>query len=264
MRIRGLVAAAVLLLAAHATPAAAQRTGDRARLIFTVSGAYIQGGGLWTVPSQPVQETPFVDNFALSRSIKNALGAGFSGTYFPGEHVGLTADFVLLDLGYDDSCRLLGSAQSTRNAEVCANIDEQEKSAVAVTVSTGANFRFFSREFISPFARVNAGLLFSNQSSLLTQGISASNAGALLTIFEDEKRARVSPALALGVGATVPIARAYHLRWEVRDNIVGIEAITGPTSAPGFVPPHERKYKHLFSILIGIDVILERHRGRRY
>lgn len=268
MRIRDLAAVAAVLLAAHATPAAAQRTGDRARLVFTVSGAYIQGRGLWTVPSQPVQHvvvgggTPVTDNFRLNRSIKGALGAGFSGIYFPGENIGLTTDFVLLGLGYDDSCQLLGPAQSSRNAQVCADIDEQEKSAAAVTVSAGGVFRFFSREFISPFARVNAGLLFSNQSSVLTQGVT--DGGVLLTIFEDEKRSRVSPSLALGVGATMPIGRAYHLRWEVRDNIVGIEAVTGPTSAPRFEPPHERKYKHLFSLLIGIDVILERNRGRRY
>jgi hypothetical protein len=263
MRIRDLAAGAVLL-AAHATPAAAQATGDRARLVFTVSGGYVQGRGLWAVPSQPVQGPLSVDNLALSRSIKATFGAGFSGTYFPGEHVGLSADFVLLGLGYDDSCRLLGPAQSIRNAEVCAEIDEQEKSAAAVTVSAGATFRFFSREFISPFARINAGLLFSNQSSVLTQGISVSNQGALLTIFEDEHRTRVSPALAIGVGTTTPIGRAYHLRWEVRDNIVGVEAVTGPSSAAGLEPPHERKYKHLFSILIGIDVVLERSRGRRY
>ncbi len=269
MRIRTLATVAAALLATHATPAAAQRTGDRARLVFTVSGAYIQGRGLWGV-SQPVQEvvvgggTPVIDNLAIGRSIKGTLGAGFSGTYFAGEHVGLSGDFLLLGLGYDDSCRLLGPAQSTRNAEVCEDIDEQEKSAAAVTVSVGGTFRFFSREFISPFARVNAGLLFSNQSSVLTQGISVSNNGVLLTILEDEKRSRVSPAFALGVGATMPIGRAYHLRWEVRDNIAGIEAVTGPASAPPFEPPHERKYKHLFSVLIGIDVILERNRGRRY
>jgi hypothetical protein len=261
MRIRDLAAVAALAAAAP-TAAAAQRTGDQARIIFTVSGAYIQGRGLWTVPGQPVQDPPFVDNFVLSRSINATFGAGFSGAYFAGEHVGLTADFFLLGLGYEDSCRILGSPQSVRNVEVCNDIDEQEKSAAAVTVSAGANFRFFSREFISPFARANLGLLFSNQSSVLTQGVT--NTGVLLTIFEDEKRTRVSPSLALGVGATMPITRSYHLRWEVRDNIVGIETVTGPTSAPRFEPPHERRYKHMFSVLIGVDVVLERSRGRRY
>jgi hypothetical protein len=267
MRIRDLAAVAAALLAAHATPAAAQRTGDRARLVFTVSGAYVQGRGLWTVPAQPVQQTvddttALVDNFSINRSIKGTVAAGFSGTYYPGEIVGLTADAFLLGLGFDDSCRLTAPAESSRNQQICDDIDQQEKSAAAVTLSAGAVFRFFSREAISPFARVSAGLLFSNQSSILTQGVT--NSGVLLTIFEDSKRTRVSPSLALGVGATTPIGRAYHLRWEVRDNIVGIEAVTGPTSAPRFEPPHERRYKHLFSVLIGIDVILERNRGRRY
>jgi opacity protein-like surface antigen len=261
MRIRDLAAAASLLAAAP-TVTVAQRTGDQARIIFTVSGAYVQGRGLWTVADQPVQDPPFTDNFVLSRSIKANFGAGFSGAYFAGEHVGLTADFFLLGLGYDDSCRILGTPQSGRNVGVCDDIDEQEKSAAAVTLSGGANFRFFSREFISPFARANVGLLFSNQSSVLTQGVT--NEGVLLTVFEDEKRTRVSPAFALGAGTTVAISRGYHLRWEVRDNIVGIEAVTGPTSAPRFVPPHERRYKHMFSVLIGVDVVLERNRGRRY
>jgi hypothetical protein len=267
MRIRHLAAGAAALLAVHTIPAAAQRTGDRARLVFTVSGSYVQGRGLWTVGSQPVQQavddtSSIVDRYSLNRSIKGTFAAGFSGTYYAGEYIGLTADALLLGLGFDDSCRLLPPVESARSQQICDDIDDQEKSAAAVTLSGGAVFRFFSREPVSPFARVSAGLLFSNQSSVLTQGVR--DDGVLLTIYEDSKRTRVSPSLALGVGATTPITRAYHLRWEVRDNIVGIEAVTGPTAVPGLEPPHERKYKHLFSVLIGIDVILERSPGRRY
>jgi hypothetical protein len=206
--------------------------------------------------------TEFTDNYVLSRNIKRTFGAGFSGMYFPGENVGFTADAFLLGLGYDDSCRLTPPVESSLNQQICSDIDQQDKSAAAVTMSVGAVFRVLSRETISPFARISAGLLFSNQSSVLTQGVRNDN--VLLTIYEDSKRTRVSPSLALGIGATTPLGRAYHLRWEVRDNIVGIERVTGPTAAPRFEPPHERVYKHLFSILIGIDVVLERNRGRRY
>ena len=101
-----------------------------------------------------------------------------------------------------------------------------------------------------------------NQSSILTQG--ATGTGALLTIFEDEARTRVRPALGLGLGATMVLSRGYHLRWEVRDNIVGIERVTGPVEQVTLIPPHETEYKHLFSVFIGLDVILERQRGRRY
>jgi hypothetical protein len=261
MRIRDLAAVAALL-ASPSTAALAQKTGDQSRIIFTISGAYIGGRGLWSVPSQPVQDPPLVDTLALTRSISSNFGAGFSGAYFPGENVGITADFLLLGLGYDDSCQIVNTPESRRNLEVCEDIEEQDKSAAAVSVSVGGNFRFFSRDFISPFVRANAGVLFANQSSILVQGVS--NDGVLLTIYEDEKRESVTPSFALGIGTTVQISRGYHLRWEVRDNIVGIDAVTGPTTAPRFEPPHEMVFKHMFSVLIGIDVILERDRGRRY
>ena len=261
MRIRDLAAIAALL-ASPSTAAMAQKTGDQSRIVFTVSGAYIGGKGLWSVPNQPVQDPPFVDTFNLNRSIKSNFGAGFSGAYFPGENLGITADFLLLGLGYDDSCLIVNTPESQRNLEVCDDIQEQDKSAAAVTFAVGVNFRLASREFISPFVRANAGVLFANQSSILVQGVS--NEGVLLTIYEDEKRESVTPAFALGVGASMQISRGYHLRWEVRDNIVGIDAVTGPTTAPRFEPPHEQVFKHMFSVLIGIDVILERDRGRRY
>jgi hypothetical protein len=263
MRFRDLATVAAVLLAAPAVPLEAQRTGDRARLIFTVSGAYVQGKGLWSVASQPVQDGPaFTDNFALSRSIMPTFAAGFSGTYFAGEHVGLTGDAFLIGLGYEDNCLLVGGVQSAQNAEVCTNIDQRERRAAAVTVSGGVVFRFYSREPISPFARVTAGLLFSNQSSVRTEGFS--NEGVLLNIYDDDSQTRVGPGFAIGVGATMPLGRAYHLRWEVRDNIVGIERVSGPTPGPRMEPPHDQIFKHLFSVLIGIDVILERSRGRRY
>jgi hypothetical protein len=265
MRIRPIAAATAALLAVQITPALAQRTGDQARLIFTVSGAYVGGKGLWSVSPQPVPDVgggAGIDNFALSRSIMRTFGAGFSGTYFAGEHVGLSADAFLIGLGYEDNCTIIGNLQSAQNGEICDFIDQRERRAAAVTVSAGAVFRIYSREAISPFARVNAGLLFSNQSSIRTEGFT--DQAVLLRIYEDDSDTRVAPALALGVGATMALGRAYHLRWEVRDNIVGVQEVTGTTPGPRTIPPHEEKFQHLFSVLIGLDVILERDRGRRY
>ena len=61
-----------------------------------------------------------------------------------------------------------------------------------------------------------------------------------------------------------PSRRGIQLRWEVRDNIVGIQRVTGTTPIAGFVPPHERVFKHLFSMTVGFDVVLERRKGERY
>jgi opacity protein-like surface antigen len=261
MGVREVAAVLLMGLTIRPAPAAAQRTGDRARLVFTVSGAYIGGKGLWTVPNQPVQDVPPADTFSLRRGVRSTLGASFSGTYFPSAKVGLTAEAFLIGLGYEDGCDLVGSSQSAQIAQVCQSLDKK-KSAAAVTLSVGGIFRVASREFISPFARIGVGLNFSNQSSLLMSGFS--NDGVELLVYDDKKHTRVLPAASLGVGATAAFAKAYHMRWEVRDNIVGISAVTGPTAGAGLVPPHETRFKHLWSILIGFDVILERERGRRY
>lgn len=262
MRIRAFTVGAMLLCAA--APAAAQKTGDRANLVFTVSGAYLQGKSLWSVPMQRVQDPPAEDLFSLNRSIKSTLAASASGTYFPGANVGITAEAFLMGLGFDDACNLLGPSQSQRNAEVCSSIDRNEQSAAAVAVSTGAVFRVASRESISPYARLSAGLLFTNQSSVRVEGTSPSNGGAVTIVYQEPNKTRVRPALALGVGATFALSRGYALRWEVRDSYVGLVKVTGPTSGVLEEPPHETAYKHLFSVHIGLDVILERSRGKRY
>jgi hypothetical protein len=258
------VYAVVGVLALAAAPATAQKTGDQARLVFTVSGAYLQGKGLWNVPSQPIQDGSADDVFALNRSIKSTLAASASATYFPKSVVGVTAEAFLMGLGFDDACRLAAPLQSVRNEEVCSSIDRVEQSAAAVAVSTGAIFRLASREIISPFARISVGMLLTNQSSIRTEGTSGSNGGALTVVYFEENKTRVRPALALGVGTTFALSRGYALRWEVRDSYVGVVGVTGPTSGAFETPPHETTYKHLFSVHIGLDVVLERVRGRRY
>lgn len=266
MRIRDSAAIAVALVAALWVPAAAQRTRDRPTLIFTVSGAYLDGVGLWTVPDQPVPDlsgpAPLVDHFFLSRSVKRTFGAGFSGTYYQGRHLGITAEAFLLGLGYDDSCRLVAPAQSTLNVQRCNSIQDKERSAAAVATSVGAIYRVASDEFISPFVRASVGFLINNQSPLLLIGEAGQ---AELVIYDDNnKGTRLRPAFGLGVGTTIAAGRGYQLRWEIRDNIVGIQRVTAAAEARGVVPPHETAYKHLLSLNLGLDVILERHRGRRY
>jgi len=264
MRMKEAVAVAFACLATLCSPLAAQRTRDRPTLIFTVSGAYLDGVGLWSVPDQPMPDNDgLIDHFALSRSVKRAIGAGFSGTYYQGTHLGLTAEAFLMGLGYDDACRLVAPAQSAPNVQRCNSINQRDRSAAAVTLSGGVVYRVASDEFISPFARAGVGVLVNNQSPLLLVG-EASN-GAELFIYDDPKTGtRLRPAFVLGVGTTIAAGKGYQLRWEVRDNIVGIQRVTSATTGPRQVPPYETAYKHIFSLNVGFDVILERLRGRRY
>ena len=259
------VALTAACLVIPGSPLAAQRTADRPILIFTISGAYLDDVGLWSVADQPVIDPATgtrTDHFAITRNVKRTIGAGFSGTYYKGAHLGITGEAFLLGLGYDDTCRLVAPAQASLNVDRCNSIDERDRSAAAVALTTGLIYRVTADEFISPFARVTAGMLVNNQSPLRLFGRDSN--GDELLIYDDENTGtRLRPALVLGIGATVAAGRAYQIRWEVRDNVVGIQRITSAV-VQGQEPPNETVYKHIFSINIGLDVILERRPGRRY
>ncbi|HKT61760.1 MAG TPA: hypothetical protein VJQ46_17005 [Gemmatimonadales bacterium] len=260
-------AAAVALLAALGTPLAAQATRDRPTLVFTVSGAYLDGIRLWTVPDQPVEDISsfgtFTDHFFLRRNVKKTLGGGFAGTYYRGANLGITAEAFLLGLGYSDICTIAEPAQSQLNVQRCQSITDRDRSAAAVTTSAGVVYRIGADEFISPFVRASAGILINNQSPLLLVG--QANNGAELVIYDDNNTGtRLRPAFQLGAGATIAAGRGYQIRWEIRDNIVGIQKVTGPTTTRGAIPPHETSYRHILSLNVGLDVILEKRRGRRY
>jgi hypothetical protein len=193
------------------------------------------------------------------------LAIGLGGAYFPGENLGFTAEGFLVGLGFEDDCSHAFSSGSGNVAAVCRSLQGRKKGATSVTMSGGTIFRLNSRKLFSPYGRVNLGLTFSTQSALRTFGEFPTDSGpSALVVFSDDKNSRVDPAVALALGFTAAIAKGYNLRWELRDNIVGIQRVTGTIPIAGFVPPHERIFKHLFSMTIGFDVVLERRRGRRY
>jgi hypothetical protein len=265
MRPRTLTGLALALAAACPAALAAQRTADQARLVLTVSGGYVGGADLWRVPRQPFAVELQTDTFDLDREIRPTLGVAFSGAYFPGEHVGFIGEAFLIGLGYEDACRLVSPTGNAQNAAACTSIQGRQRAATSVVLSAGAIYRINSRRLLSPYARANAGLVFSNQSPLSMTGVVPTGAGpATAAVYTDDHESRVTPGFALGLGFTAAIGRGYQLRWEVRDNIVGVQAVTGPTEVRGLIPPHRMRYKHLLGFLIGFDVVLERRRGRRY
>jgi hypothetical protein len=266
MRVRERIWAA-LLIGGAAVPSTgwSQATKDQSRLIFTVSAGAIAGRELWAVGAQSVQFTDPIDTLAVERRIRSSLGIGFAGTYFPGDHLGFALEAFLVGLGFEDACRVTFSSGSVDVVNACASIQGATKSATAVTLAVGPILRFSSRKLFSPYARANLGVVFSNQSSIRMVGQFPDPEGLVdLVIYDDDHESRVEPSLALGAGITTAIAPGYQLQWEVRDNIVGIQTVTGASPQARMIPPHELTFKHLFSVTVGFNVVLERRRGRRY
>lgn len=265
MRIRRLLCVGLLGTSISPAVAPAQATGDEARLLLGISIGAVSGRHLWTAGPQPVQFSTPTDTFELSRRIRSNLVVGFGGTYFSGENLGLAVEGFLIGLGLEDNCRHVFSSGSGDIAAVCQSIQGRKKPASAVILSAGPVLRFNSRKLFSPYVRANLGFALSNQSAIRTFGEFPTDSGpSTIIVYSDDKNSRLDPSLALGAGFTAALAKGYHLRWEIRDNIVGIQQVTGTIPIAGFVPPHKRVFKHLFSITVGFEVILERRKGRRY
>lgn len=259
-----------MLLLGLAAPAAlaGQATSDQARLVFSVGLGQTSGGGtLWTVGKQPLIVDPLTtDTLAVSRGFRRNITAVFSGTYFPGSHLGLNIEAQLLGLGSEDKCSVVTGQTGSITSEVCNSIDGHQRSATSVAISAGGVYRVASTQPIHPYARVNLGIVISERSFTKVTGRHTTTSGerADLILYDDPQTNTVQPFVSFGGGVVAVIGRGYQLRGEVRDNWVRVPAITGATMRQGLVPDTRTVGKHVLSFIIAFDVVLERKRGRRY
>ncbi len=261
------IAAAGLLALGAASSLAAQKTADQARLSLGVAAGIAAGTDLWTVSGQPIADTVgLVDYLRLSRRIRSSLSVVFHGTYFPGDHWGITGEAQLLGLGTEDQCTDTAPSGSRRAQIVCNNLQGNTSAASAVALSVGAIYRVASHRVISPYARAHLGAVITQHSTIRVDGIDDTDPNDPVTvpIFTDPTRRQIMPVLGLGVGFTAAVGPGYQLRWELRDQITGVDKVTGSTPMPGLEPPHKMVIKNLITVTFGFDVVLERKRGHRY
>jgi opacity protein-like surface antigen len=257
-----------LLLCLAAAPVAlqAQATGDQSRLLFTVFGGYIGGQDLWKVGAQPLVDNAFTDVLELTRKFEPSWTAGLSATYFKGSSIGITGELQVIDSRMRTGCSVLTQSGSAINDDICASVEGTLRSTLSTAFSLGAIFRVLSREDISPYFRAQAGIFTIGAS---TTGVTGSWVGddqlvRFVDIYPEDGNSHVSAQFQLGAGVTIPIAKAYHLRVEGRGISYGVPVVIGPTERQDIVPPTETRWNTQFQVLVGIDLVLERKRGRRY
>lgn len=257
-----------LLLSLAITPVAleAQKTGDQARLVFTLFGGYIGGQDLWAVGAQPINDGPHTDVLSLSRKFEPSWTAGLSATYYKGANIGLVGELQVIDSRMLTTCSILTQSNSTINDDICASINGSSRSSLATAFTVGAVFRVGSRGKISPYFRAQGGLYVLGMSTTSVGGGYVNQDGdvAGVDIYVEDGTSHVSGQFTLGAGVTMPVGKAYHLRVEGRGITYGVPVVIGPTEHQFMLPPTTTAWNTQFQLLVGIDLVLERRRGRRY
>lgn len=260
-----IIAALALLASAGVHGAGGQATRDQSRLVVGVSAGWIGGTDLWSVPDQPIlaggQQQ---DIFDLNRRVRSNLTFIGQATYFAGDHVGVTAEVSYLGLGTTDQCLFVPGTNDPFNRDACAVINGDDRSASAVALTAGVVLRPLSRAGIQPYARAMAGVALMPRSTIPVTAVLGVRDDEVLAVYleSNDKDARPTGVLAFGL-STAP-SSGYQLRVEARATAVQLLAVSGATASQNRVPMTKSVTKVLPSITVGMDIVLEKRRGRRY
>jgi len=254
------------------TPAAAQ-TGADNNLVLTILAGAVTGHDLWTIDKQPLcliggggSCSTNYDTLRLSRVIGSTLTLGVAATYFPSPHLGFHAELSYLGLPTDASCIGLfyNADAENKNQQMCDDIQSQTGAGGAISVFAGVVLRASTRRTLSPYLRGSVGIVNQARSTTELTGAYADGTGFHeRLVIADPNPGRTSVMLGAAAGFTSPLGSGYQFRFEVRDAFVSLKRLTGPVNALGVGPVATRSYHH-FALTLGLDVILERKRGRRY
>lgn len=259
-----------LLLAA---PLAAQ-TPDQPNLTLTLFAGAVTGHPLWSVAQQPFCvvtgnscDPSSSDTLRLKREVTSSIVAGASATYFRGPHLGLQGEVYYLGLPFQDSCAPVVPYKpdaDNKNQQLCDNISSATPSIGAIAVFLGVILRASGTHTISPYLRADGGAVLYSGGTLQVNG-NFQQGGSFFSraVIQDDKPKTTSLSAQIGAGMTVRVTPGYQFRFEIRDAIVPLRVVTGPADALGRASSATRTYHH-FALTLGLDVVLERKRGRRY
>lgn len=275
------LALAALCAAAPVPPAAAQ-SADRPNLVLTIFGGYRMGHKLWTLHNQPFVVIDYVannldsvsaqhDTLDLSREVTPSFILGLTASYFRGKHVGFEGEMVFLGMSLDSRCaiRRFDAADSADiNPALCATINGASVPMSAVAFSAGVILRATPNTAATPYVALSGGLVTRARGTTEMAGAFVDNAGNInsFTVIADDKATRNALSAQLSAGVMVPLGPGYQIRFEGRDVYTRLDYVSGladPTEVP-LHPPHGARYGHHLAFVVGLDVVLERKRGRRY
>ncbi len=258
----------IALACALSAPAAAQ-TGSESNLVLTILAGTTTGHPLWTVAKQPltVLGTTQYDTLELSRQIGSSIVLGATGTYFISPHLGLHAELSYLGLPLDSHCRGLtyNTDSENKNEQLCDDIDAQKPEGGAIAIFAGVTLRAASRRAFSPYVAGSLGIVNQARSTLVTEGgfVTAAGPQPPRLVIADPNPRETSFMVGVGAGFTSSLGPGYQFRFEVRDVVTSLDRLVGPANGLGVGPKATRSYHH-FALTLGLGVVLERKRGRRY
>jgi len=269
-------------LCAAAPVSAAAQTADRPNLVLTIFGGFRAGHQLWSLHNQPFVVIDYAngvldsistqhDTLDLSREVTPSFVLGLTASYFRGPHLGFQAEMVFLGMSLDSRCairRYDPTDTADINPELCGSINGASVPMSAVQFSAGMILRATPNKSATPYLGLSGGFVTRARGTVATDGAFVDNAGGVnsFAVIADDKATRSDLSAQVTAGIMVPLGPGYQIRLEGRDIYTRLDYISGlaDDSQVPLHPPHAARYNHHLVFAVGLDIVLERKRGRRY
>jgi hypothetical protein len=259
-----------VLFAVPGVRVAHAQTAAEPTIVFTVYAGAVTGHGLWAIDRQPLCQfagnpgscTGVYDTVSIARDVGSSLSAGLAMTYFPRPALGVQFDVSFLGLPLEDRCVPI-AVPSGSNQALCQSIPANSPGGSALSFELGVIARPPAGSSpLRPYARLGVGLLTHTESTVEVDGSYGSTQGTKIIITDDNPY-HTSASLFGGVGLVANLSPGYLLRLEARDVYAKLARVTGPANDLGVAPTNTRSFHHI-ALSLGLGIVLEQKRGRRY
>ena len=262
--------ATLAVLLASVMPLAAQ-SRSQPNLVLTMYGGAANGHSLWDIARQTLVYADTSgsllprDTVTLERRVNSAIVVGATMTLFPNPHVGLSVDIAYRGFSFDDTCRpiyLQTDNSGATNQRLCDNITSASNGGSVVGITAGGILRAAASAPVSPYLR---GAVTFAHTTISTLSLAAPEAlgSTPRAVIVDPSPRRLSLNPLVAAGLTTSLGTGYQLRLEVRDEFARLERMDASANALGEGPTSLKMFHH-FALVIGLDVVLEQKRIRRY
>jgi hypothetical protein len=270
MSAKSLIFSAAVSFGALVPSALEAQVADESRMSLSLFGGIVQSSAdLWSIESQRVGLLNFggteisVDSFSLARQARPGFVLGINGTYFPNPRFGYSFELSLFDPALSTDCSVTFDSRVTNtsnpNRSFCADIGQRKISMSTVNITTSGLFRPFPNAFTQPYFKFIAG--FSDVGAGSTEVVGRFNGNERVLVFD--QGAGFQPTLGFGVGVVLPVAPGYGARMELRDHLYRVRALDGAADWLA-IAPSSLRWTHNVALMVGVDIVLQKKRGRRY
>jgi hypothetical protein len=284
----------VLVLCFAGQRLAAQTTVDWGRVTIGLSAGVRFSSSLWDVPNQPILSSNLVpgsdsvhyppDLYHLHREVRSGFTLAAQGTFFSSPHFGITFELTYLGLELSDSCTVAHDGGDAELATACAYVGSSQTiaatpgfptpptidhSASATLIEGGVILRPFKPAALQPFFKGMIGFATTPHSALMMESVygvdpQQPDRALNLTIYQDASPPAVRPVFTAAAGMTTAPQSGLQAHFEARETFLPLAVVSGPTISQNLLPPNHTVIKGFFSLMIGLDIVLSRERGKRY